>query len=598
MKTQQTQRQLTADGAITRKLFQKTMITMLIAELSGGATAIIDGILTGRFLGSAALAVSGLGAPYYSIASIISGILMVCSTNLCTKAVGRGDRERLNGVFFLTLLLGVILSVLLAAFGVGMPGRFAILFGAKGASEDTYLQTASYLRGLFLGAPGFIMYVILTPMLQLDGDAVRPKIASAACAVTDVTGDLLNVFVFHGGVFGMALASSVSHYVAFLIVASHFLKKGSLFRFYPRSIRKGILSPLLVDGMPRAMCMLSRGLLPILLNTLLLRLVGDSGVTALSAMINTSFVIGALGWGVGGAVLIIGGMTVREQDIGALQTVMKTALKDILFFVTVLAAGVFLCAPFIGALFVPQSGSAQEMARSFIRCYAICLPFLAFNVSMANYFQVVSKTLDANLTNIAIEVASTAVMAYALSAVFGASGVWTAYAAGQAALSLILVLRLLFVKAPEREGLEAHMLLPKDFGVPEADRIEGSLHTVEEVVALSDRVIPFCEERGIGKKEANRLALCVEEMAGNVIEHGFNDGLPHHLDVRVLVKDGSVILRLRDDCKKFDLREKMQSWQPDPEHPEKNIGIHMVMRVAKDVSYTNTMNTNNLIISV
>ena len=113
------------------------------------------------------------------------------------------------------------------------------------------------------------------------------------------------------------------------------------------------------------------------------------------------------------------------------------------------------------------------------------------------------------------------------------------------------------------------MLLPKDFGIPEADRIEGSLHTVEEVIGLSDRVIPFCMERGIGKKEANRLALCIEEMAGNVIKHGFTDGKPHHLDVRVLVKDGGLILRLRDDCEKFDLREKTQSWKLDPEHPEK-----------------------------
>ena len=398
--------------------------------------------------------------------------------------------------------------------------------------------------------------------------------------------------------FGMALASSMSHYVAFLIVASHFLKKGSLFRFSFRSIRVSMVSPLLRDGIPRAMCMLSRGLLPILLNMLLLRLVGDPGVTALSAMINTSFVIGALGWGIGGAVLILGGKMVGEQDISGLEAVMKTAVKDILVYVTALAAAVFLCAPLIAALFVPQGGPPLEMARAFIRCYAICLPFLAFNVSIANYLQVISRTLDANLVNIAIEVISTALMAYLLSAPLGASGVWIAYAVGQALLSLILVLRLLFAKDPERKGVEAHMLLPKDFGIPEADRIEGSLHTVEEVIGLSDRVIPFCMERGIGKKEANRLALCIEEMAGNVIKHGFTDGKPHHLDVRVLVKDGGLILRLRDDCEKFDLREKTQSWKLDPEHPEKNIGIHMVMRVAKDVSYTNTMNTNNLIITV
>lgn len=65
-------------------------------------------------------------------------------------------------------------------------------------------------------APGFIMYVVLTPTLQPDGDTPRPLV----CAVTDV--------------------------------------------------------------------------------------VGDPGVMALSAMINTGFVIGAPGWGIGGAVLFDG----------------------------------------------------------------------------------------------------------------------------------------------------------------------------------------------------------------------------------------------------------------------------------------------------
>lgn len=142
------------------------------------------------------------------------------------------------------------------------------------------------------------------------------------------------------------------------------------------------------------------------------------------------------------------------------------------------------------------------------------------------------------------------------------------------------------------------MLLPKGFGIPKEDCIERSIGTFEEVIELSEQVIPFCMERGIDKKEANHLALCIEEMAGNVIEHGFADGKPHHLDVRVLVKDGAVVLRLRDDCVKFDLKEKAESWHFDPEHPEKNIGIRMVMRVAKDVAYTNAMNTNNLIITV
>ena len=62
--------------------------------------------------------------------------------------------------------------------------------------------------------------------------------------------------------------------------------------------------------------------------------------------------------------------------------------------------------------------------------------------------------------------------------------------------------------------------------------------------------------------------------------------------------DGETVLRLRDDCRRFDLREQAERWSLDPEHPEENIGIRLVLRVAKDIAYTNTMKTNNLIITI
>ena len=45
------------ESFLTRRLFQDAMLTMLVAELSGAVTAVIDGVLTGRFLGVTALGV-------------------------------------------------------------------------------------------------------------------------------------------------------------------------------------------------------------------------------------------------------------------------------------------------------------------------------------------------------------------------------------------------------------------------------------------------------------------------------------------------------------------------------------------------------------
>ncbi len=379
------------------------------------------------------------------------------------------------------------------------------------------------------------------------------------------------------------------------MVLSHFFQKGSLFRFSLREIRPARLLPLSRDGLPRAVCMLCRGVLPVLLNALIIRLVGDGGVTALSAMTSTSFVVASLGWGIGGAVLIMGGMAAGEQDVTALKDVVHTALRDILGGVVCLAALVFALAPLIASLFISQAGETRVMALWAIRCYALCLPFLAFNVSAANYFQAVARNLEANVVNIGIEVACTAGTAWSLSRLLGVRGVWIAFPAGAALLSLLILLRLLLLLDPSRPWPEACMALRPDFGVREEDRLERSLHSMEEVVALSQEVYALCAAHGIGQREAHRLALCIEELAGNVIEHGFSDGRPHHMELRVLVKDG-IVLRLRDDCRRFDFREKAESWSFDPAQPEKNIGIRMVMRVAADIVYTNTMNTNNLIV--
>ena len=241
----------TNKATITVRLFQNAMLTMLVAELSGAFTAIIDGMVTGRFLGPGALAAFGVGTPYFSIASIVSGILMVGCTAICTRAVGKGDKEELTRVFSLTVLLGGVLSVLLAVFGFVFADALASLFGAK-ASSALHGDVVQYLRGIFIGAPGFILFVILTPMLQLDGDSMRPKLASIVMAVVDISGDLLNVTVFKGGLFGMGLASTLSHYAALLVLLTHFLKKSDLFRFSLREVRLRTAPSLMSDGLPRA----------------------------------------------------------------------------------------------------------------------------------------------------------------------------------------------------------------------------------------------------------------------------------------------------------------------------------------------------------
>lgn len=53
--------------------------------------------------------------------------------------------------------------------------------------------------------------------------------------------------------------------------------------------------------------------------------------------------------------------------------------------------------------------------------------------------------------------------------------------------------------------------------------------------------------------------LALEEMAGNVVSHGFSaDNKKYFIDIRVVHKGDDIILRIRDNCIAFDPTERMK----------------------------------------
>jgi anti-sigma regulatory factor (Ser/Thr protein kinase) len=87
----------------------------------------------------------------------------------------------------------------------------------------------------------------------------------------------------------------------------------------------------------------------------------------------------------------------------------------------------------------------------------------------------------------------------------------------------------------------------------------------------------------------------MEEMAGNVIAHGFNkDKKKHSLEIRVVHKDGSVILRARDDCVSFDPLERVKT--SDQNYLAKNVGLKIVVGLAKSVEWQSIFGMNVLTI--
>ena len=145
------------------------------------------------------------------------------------------------------------------------------------------------------------------------------------------------------------------------------------------------------------------------------------------------------------------------------------------------------------------------------------------------------------------------------------------------------------------KNMEEFMAIPPDFGVPEEERMERTIRTMDDVICLSEAVQSFCLARGIDQRRAYFAGLSMEEMAGNVVTHGFyKDKKEHTLDIRVAHKDDSVILRIKDDCVPFDPAERREIFSP--EDASRNIGIRIVYGIADDISHQNILGLNVLTI--
>ena len=74
------------------------------------------------------------------------------------------------------------------------------------------------------------------------------------------------------------------------------------------------------------------------------------------------------------------------------------------------------------------------------------------------------------------------------------------------------------------------------------------------------------------------------------------DNGKHSVDVHVNYINGEIMLRIKDDCVPFNPKERASIVSGDD--PLKNIGIKLVLKIAKDVNYVNLYGLNVLTIRI
>ena len=571
---------------LLNKMIFQIAFGLIMVEIAGAITYMIDGIVTSRFLDATAMAANGVAVPVYSVLTIISGVLATGFQNIAGKQIGEGDIEKARNTWETTWHFALIISCVITLAGIFFSDGVATLLGAPVSAIELHTDSSELIKGYMIGTVPYILIALFVPALQFNGNNKLITVSIVAMTVADVVGDLLNVYLFNGGVFGMGLATSLSYFISAAILMTGLLNKNTLMRISIRSHiskEKGTLLSIIYRGLPKATKRACNSLRSIIVNRLIVAMAGEIAMVAMSVECTIRYIPESIGVGLSGAALMLVGIFLGEMDYHSLKEMQKTYRVLIGVGVTLLSVIYFIASDFLTQLYITPGSPSYQLTVNILRCHAVSLPFLAYNECCLSCLQAMGKMLVTHILTVIQRIVCIIGLSYFLGFFFGVDGIWYAIPLSEVIVAVIIVFCSKVI-VPSRKKNEPDVI--GDFS--------ESLTEINQISNFLDRVGDFLKRYDIDKQKSYYVYLFCEEISNLVLQKGFNDKKAHHLDIRVIYTENEITVRTRDDCLNLSDIEK---YDKCPDAPDDSLlGFHMVFKLAKKVEYIDTMNLNHLII--
>ncbi len=188
-------------GPAVWRLAWPTMLQNVIAGLQG----IIDHVLVGNFVGYTANAAVGVSWQVILIVIVFISSVFMGMGVLVARFAGANQPEKVNRVVYQAFLTAIALAVVMAV--VGYFAAPALLDVVKAAPE-VQREALPFLRTMFLGIGGLMLFFMLSGAFRAAGDPRTPMRLGVTMTVLTVVFNLILIPRF--GTVGAALGTVAS----------------------------------------------------------------------------------------------------------------------------------------------------------------------------------------------------------------------------------------------------------------------------------------------------------------------------------------------------------------------------------------------------
>ena len=547
---------------IIRDAFYSTLFVFVVSSLTTSIGSLIDGVIIGQCLGVDSVTAFGIISPLMFVFALIGSIVSSGSRNRFTRIMGEGKIEKARGVFSLACILSVGIALLLMLIVLCFSRSISEMLGARGNAANILPKAQAYLIGVAIGLPAMNAVRTLSAYMTIDSDKKLTIISTVVMTIANILMDLFVAFVIHGDTLEMGITTSLGYYIAFVVLLLHFRKKDIMLKFSFKNIQWKESFEIIKTGLPVGVCRTSNTIRSAIMNNLLAITASAGAVAAYTVHRSADGFLNPITIGMADTVALISGILIGEQNRPKMKTLLFSSVQATLIITVGISILAFFLAPVFAGLYIKDDPTALEFAVRSVRCYAIGMPFYGLNLIYQNYLQGIGKSVLSSVSGFLLEGALLVLSAVIMLPIFKQEAIWFAFPVTQvlmfAYFGIIIFVENRRMKNYKLDLWNRVILLPKTFDVPDEDRLDTTVYNLDEVMNLKEKAWDFCTEKGCDNRRRYVIALCVEELARNIVQHGFKENKKNCIDLRIIKKDENYIVRIRDNCVLFNPKKELQ----------------------------------------
>ena len=238
-KTGESSRSRQSSGLLTEGIIWKRLLRFFLPIAAGTCIQqlynTVDGLIVGRFVGTAALA--AVGGSSAQIVNLLIGFFVAATAGasvVIAQIYGAGRTEDVRNAAGNAITVFGLIGVALMAFGLAASPAMLTLLRTP---ADTLEGASLYLRIYFLGVPSILILNMESNMLRSVGDSFGPFVFMVAGCLTNIVLDLIFVVLFHWDIAGVAIATVLSQLVNMGLLTARLLRTKKRYRLSLRNLK-------------------------------------------------------------------------------------------------------------------------------------------------------------------------------------------------------------------------------------------------------------------------------------------------------------------------------------------------------------------------